>query len=278
MTFSLKNVCFLLLASALAACTAPEAINVSGSSTVLPAVSKAADQYSSQTGVSVIVNAGGSGGGFNQLAEGQTDIGMMSRDITVGELEKFSALNFKEIAIGRDAVVPSVSSEIYDAGVTALTLSQISDIYAGRVDNWLEFGGPDRAIYAIDKEASRGTRQIFMTVVMGNPKAEAPGADLVTGSNNEEQTALTQSDSAIGMLSYAWLNQDVRGLSIITDDGQTVEASLETIRRGDFPFVRNLNVVTRDDIKPSAEAFIAYLLGPEGQKKVEESGYIRVKN
>ena len=278
MNFNIKNAYFLLFAAALAACTGPEAINVSGSSTVLPAVSKAADQYSSQTGVSVIVNAGGSGGGFNQLAEGQTDIGMMSRDITSNELEKFSALNFKEIAIGRDAVVPSVSSEIYDGGVTALTLSQIADIYAGRVDNWSEFGGPDRAIFAIDKEASRGTRQIFMTVVMGDPKAEAPGADLVTGSNNEEQTALTQSNAAIGMLSYAWLNKDVRGLSIIMDDGRAVEASLETIRSGKFPFVRNLNVVTRDDIKPSAEAFIDYLLGPEGQKKVEESGYIRVKN
>lgn len=251
---------------------------MSGSSTVLPAVSKAADQYSLETGLSVIVNAGGSGGGFNQLAEGQTDIGMMSRDITANELEKFSTLTFKEIAIGRDAVVPSISSEIYDAGVKALTLSQISDIYSGRVNNWSEFGGPDREIFAIDKEASRGTRQIFMAVVMGDPKAEAPGADLVTGSNNEEQTALTQSDAAIGMLSYAWLNEDVRGLSIILGDGRTVEPSLETIRNGEFPFVRNLNVVTRNDIKPSAEAFITYLLGPEGQEKVEESGYIRVSN
>jgi len=273
-----KNISIALLSAVLAACSAPEAISVSGSSTVLPAVSKAADQYSSRTGISVIVNAGGSGGGFNQLAEGQTDIGMMSRDITAGELEKFKAISFKETAIGKDAVVPSISSEIYDAGVETLTLSQIADIYAGRVDNWAEFGGPDRAIFAIDKEASRGTRQIFMGVVMGDPKAEAPGADLVTGSNNEEQTALTQSDSAIGMLSYAWLNEDVRGLSITLDDGRIVEPTLDTIRSGEFPFVRNLNVVTRQDTKPSAEDFITFLLGPEGQKMVEESGYIRASN
>lgn len=124
-----KNLSLVVLAAALAACSAPEAISVSGSSTVLPAVSKAADQFSSETGISIIVNAGGSGGGFNQLAEGQTDIGMMSRDITSNELEKFNDLSFKETAIGRDAVVPSVSSEIYDAGVKALTLSQIADIY-----------------------------------------------------------------------------------------------------------------------------------------------------
>jgi len=265
-----------LSALILAACSAPEAVNVSGSSTVLPAVSLAADAFVKETGISVVVNAGGSGSGFNQLAEGQTDIGMMSRDITASELEKFKTINFTRTAIGRDAVVPTISSEIYEAGVKALTLSQIADIYSGRVDNWAEFGGPDRAIFAVDKEASRGTRQIFMGVVMGNPKAETPGTDLVTGSNNEEQTALTQSDSGIGMLSFAWLNEDVRGLSIILDDGRVIAPSLENIRNGSFPFVRDLLVITRSDMKPTAQQFIDYLLGPEGQDAVEQSGYIKV--
>ena len=200
----------------------------------------------------------------------------MSRDITDSELERFKTIDFKRIAIGRDAVVPTISSEIYEAGVQALTLAQIADIYSGRVDNWAEFGGPDRAIFAVDKEASRGTRQIFMGVVMGNPKAKTPGTDLVTGSNNEEQTALTQSDSGIGMLSFAWLNEDVKGLSIILDNGQVVEPSLENIQNGSFPFVRDLLVITRGDIKPPAQKFVDYLLGPEGQKAVEESGYIKV--
>lgn len=260
----------------LGACSAPEAVKVSGSSTVLPAVSLAAEAYTAQTGTSIIVNAGGSGSGFNQLAEGQTDIGMMSRDITQNELDRFSAIDFTTIAIGRDAVVPSISSEIYDSGVTALTLPQIADIYAGRVDNWSTFGGPDRAIFAIDKEASRGTRQIFMGVVMGDTKAEAPGADLVTGSNNEEQTALTQSDAAIGMLSFAWLNEDVRGLSVILPSGEVIAPSLKNIGNGSFPFVRDLTVVTRENIDSSAQSFVDYLLGPEGQKAVEASGYIKV--
>ena len=271
-----KQYVFVFSALLLIACSAPEAVSVSGSSTVLPAVSLAADQFVNETGISVIVNAGGSGSGFNQLAEGQTDIGMMSRDITDSELEKYKAIDFKRIAIGRDAVVPSISSEVYEAGVQALTLAQIADIYSGRVDNWAEFGGPDRAIFAIDKEASRGTRQIFMGVVMGNPKAETPGTDLVTGSNNEEQTALTQSDSGIGMLSFAWLNEDVRGLSIILDDGTAIAPSVENIQNGSFPFVRDLLVITRNDIKPTAQTFIDYILSPDGQTAVEQSGYIKV--
>jgi len=212
------------------ACTAPEAVYVSGSSTVLPPVSKAADMFTAETGISVIVNAGGSGGGFNQLAEGQTDIGMMSK------------------------------------------------IYTGDIKNWREVGGPDRDIFVIDKEVSRGTRQVFMDVILGDPKADAPGADLVTGSNNEEQTALVQSDAAIGMLSVAWLNDDVRGLSIVLDNGTRVAPSIQNIRAGAYPFVRDLNVVRRTDLKPAAEQFMAYLLDTDGQEIVEKSGYIGVAN
>ena len=260
------------------ACTAPEAVYVSGSSTVLPPVSKAADMFTAETGISVIVNAGGSGGGFNQLAEGQTDIGMMSRNITAAEREAFSHLSFTEIAIGRDAVVPSISSEVYEAGVKSLTLSQIAKIYTGDIKNWREVGGPDRDIFVIDKEVSRGTRQVFMDVILGDPKADAPGADLVTGSNNEEQTALVQSDAAIGMLSVAWLNDDVRGLSIVLDNGTRVAPSIQNIRAGAYPFVRDLNVVRRTDLKPAAEQFMAYLLDTDGQEIVEKSGYIGVAN
>ena len=230
-----------------------------------------------ETGQTVVVNAGGSGSGFNQLAEGQTDIGMMSRDITAEEKAQFPTISFKPIAIGRDAVAPVVSSEIYNAGVTGLTISEIAAIYRGEIDNWNAVGGPDKAIFVIDKESSSGTRQTFMKVVMGNSKASAPGADLVIGSNNEEQTAITQSDSAIGMLSHAWFNDDVKGVAIERADGTRIEPTLSEIGSGNFPITRDLNIVVRHDISPNAQAFIDYLLSETGQAFVSDSGYIPVK-
>jgi len=258
------------------ACSRPEIVSVSGSTTVLPAVSKAAEVYQMKSGQNIVVNAGGSGSGFNQLAEGQTDIGMMSRDITKDELARFSQHVFTPIAIGRDAVVPVVSSEIYEAGVTQLSFAQIADIYSGRVDNWSAFGGPDKAIFVIDKESSSGTRQTFFEIVIGDKKAEAAGADLVIGSNNEEQTAMTQSDAAIGMLSLAWLNEDVKGVSIVTDSGAVITPSLENVRNGSYPIARDLNIVVRGDISPKAQAFVDYLLSPSGQVFVQESGYVPI--
>lgn len=266
----------LIAAMVLTACadSRPKPVSVSGSSTVLPVVSRAAETYTAATGQAVIVNSGGSGAGFSQLAEGITDIGMMSRDITAAERGQYPSLRFMPIAIAKDAVVPVVSSEIYKDGVRALTLEQIAQIYRGDITNWRQVGGPDREILVVDKEASRGTRHIFMKTVLGNSEAEAPGADLVLGSNNEEQTAITQSDSAIGMLSMAWLNDDVRGLSLKMPGGVLVPATRQSIARGDYPITRDLVVIARADINPSASAFVDYLISEEGQVAVEAAGYI----
>jgi len=187
----LSRLIISLCAIILCACAAPERVSISGSTTVLPAVSRAAEQFTMDTGQLITVNAGG-----------------------------------------------------------------------------------DVDIFVIDKEASSGTRQTFMEIVMGNSKAEAPAANLVIGSNNEEQTALTQSNAAIGMLSIAWLNDDVKGLSIKSPAG-LIAPTLENISNGSFPIVRDLNIIIRGDISPKAQAFVDYLLSPAGQVFVERSGYIK---
>ncbi len=258
-------------------CDKKQAINIAGSTTVLPIISVAAEEFrKSNPKLNIIVNEGGSGVGVNQLGEGKLDIGMVSRDITSDEIAEYPEINFKPISIGKDAVVPVISSEIYNTGITSLTLDEIAKIYRGEIQNWKELGGPDKEILVIDKEASRGTRHVFMEIVFGNKNAEANGADLVLGSNNEEQTAIVQSDAAIGMLSNAWLNDDVKGLSIKMDTGEIIEPSIKNIINNKFPITRDLLIVTNGSPKGSVKAFIDYLLSDEGQKIVEDSGYVRI--
>ena len=202
---------------------------------------------------------------------------MASRDISQSEIEQFPNTELKVIPIGKDAVVPVISSEIYDEGIQALSLDQIGKIYTGEIKNWSELGGPDKEILVIDKEESRGTRHVFMKNVLGDKKAKAPGADLILGSNNEEQTALSQSDAAIGMLSHAWISEDVKGLNIIIDN-DTIEPSLENIRNGNFPITRDLNLITNGKENSKTKDFIEFILSPEGQTIVEEQGYVKIKD
>jgi phosphate transport system substrate-binding protein len=112
-----------------------------------------------------------------------------------------------------------------------------------------------------------------MNFIFGNPTAKTPGTILVTGSNNEEQTKIAQSNSAIGMLSYAWVNDEVRAIGI-RDKKKTVKPTQETIRKGDYPIVRSLSFITAGEPNGEVKAFLEYLKSPEGQQVVEESGYI----
>jgi len=251
-------------------------IHVGGSSTVLPIVTVAAEQFHREhPDIRITVSTGGSGVGIDGAGSGRLDIGMASRGINRREAERHGGAGLQVHVVARDAVACVISSEVFRAGGRSLSRQQIRDIYLGRITNWKEVGGPDRPIVVIDKEPHRGTRHVFMQFVFGDSKARAPGARLVTGSNNEEQAKIAQSNAAIGMLSLAWLNEDVAGVGIVID-GRTIEPTVENVKNGSFPIARDLNLITQGAPAGAVRQFIDYLLGPEGQTIVQEAGYIPV--
>ena len=257
-----------------AGCSKNESLTVAGSTTVLPVISKAAELYKTLYGINIIVNAGGSGVGINQLGANKISIGMTSRDLTETETRQYPEAEFIAYPIAIDAVVPVVSSEVYDAGIHALTMQQIAKIYQGEIANWKQLGGPDWEILVVDKEKSRGTRHVFMQAILGDKQANTPGTDLVLGSNNEEQTIIAQSEAAIGMLSYAWLNDDVKGVSIINTDKTIIEPTLANISNGTYPITRNLVLITNGVPGTKVKAFIDFILSDTGQEIVRDSGYV----
>jgi phosphate transport system substrate-binding protein len=156
------------------------------------------------------------------------------------------------------------------------TNEQIRAIYEGHIRNWQEVGGPDRRIVVIDKERHRGTRHVFMNYVFGDPKARTRGVRLVTGSNNEEQAKIAQSDAAIGMLSFAWMNRDVRGLGLINGD-QIIQPTQENVKNGTYPIARNLNLLLPAKATPESQSFLHFILGEGGQSIVEDLHYLPVR-
>lgn len=252
-------------------------IKIVGSTTVLPVATKGAEKFKKRhPEVNILISAGGSGAGARFVATKMADIGMMSRGISKEERKKFSDVDFNVIPIARDGVACVISSEIYNAGVKRLSFNDIRSIYSGEVTAWKTFGGPDKAILVVDKESQRGTRHVFMKAVFGDPMAAAKGASIVLGSNNEEQTAIAQSDCAIGMLSTPWINDDVKGVGIKMD-GRTIEPTIENVKKGIYPIARNLNFVTNGEPAGQVKEFIDFMLGPEGQKSAAECDYVPIK-
>ncbi len=249
---------------------AKDTVRIAGSTTVLPLAEGGAEVFNEeQSDHKVTVTGGGTGVGMKNIAEGNSEIAMASREVTDDEREKFGD-KFQENLIGYDGIVIAVSREIYDAGVTSLTKDEVKGIYAGEISNWEELGGPDEEILAIGREQGSGTRDTFNEEIMGDKSAETPGVSTTAGSNAEIKTALTGSEQAIGYLGYSYVKDDSIG-TITLDEVVPTE---ETIKDGSYELARKLYFYTYDDATAGAQAFIDFMLGSKGQEIAAEYGFI----
>lgn len=249
---------------------AKETVRLSGSTTVLPLGEAGAEAYNAeQSDYQVSVTGGGTGVGMKNIAEGNSDIGMASREVTADEISQFGD-KFHENLIAYDGIVIAVSKQIYDAGVTSLTKDQVMKIYNGEIKNWNELGGPDEEMLVIAREQGSGTRDTFNEDVMGNKAAETPGVNTVVGSNAEAKTAVLGSDKAIGYIGFSYAEDGAVGA--ITLDG--VAPTAVTIKDGSYELARKLYFYTFGDATAGAQAFIEFMVGQEGQKVAEEYGFV----
>jgi len=251
-------------------------IKIAGSNPLQPILSEAAKQYRiTHPDLRLTVSGGGSGMGVANIERGTIDIGMASRPLSVREAERLGDAT-DVIPVARDAVAIAVSKAVYENGVTQLSLAQIAAIYRGEIRNWRELGGLDATILVIDKEASRGTRYVFAAVVLGNPHARAPGATIITGSNNEEQAVISRSDQAIGMLSNAWLNDRVRAIAVGEGDAALLPTA-ENVARGRYLITRDLNILVPKGSGDEVKGFVDFLRSAQGQAIVETVGFHSVR-
>jgi len=273
----INSILLIFIFSSISVFANENSLRIAGSTTVLPIVSRAAEKFKSQhPNISITINTGGSGVGFSSMVDRRINIGMMSRKISETERQKYRSQKFNVYTLARDGVACVVSSEIYYAGVTSLSKKQIRGIYSGKIKNWKILGGPNKQIVVVDKERHRGTRHAFMEYVFDNPIARARGARLISGSNNEELSKIAQSDSAIGMLSQAWINKEVVGITLISG-GESIEPSIDNIKSGAYPISRDLDIVTLKNVSRLTQKFIKYLLSPEVKPLIEKSGYVSIR-
>lgn len=84
---------------------------------------------------------------------------------------------------------------------------------------------------------------------------------------------VSQNAHAIGYISLCSMNNSVKALKI---DGVT--ATIENIKNGSYKIPRPFNIATKDNLSEVAKDFIDFILSKDGQKIVEQSGYIAASN
>ena len=133
---------------------------------------------------------------------------------------------------------------------------------------------PSGDITVVSREDGSGTRGAFTELVGVVDKDDnditVKSAE-ITNSTSVMMQTVAGNDKSIGYVSLGSLSEDVKAIKV---DG--VEPTVENIKSGDYKVARPFNIVTKESgISKLAEDFQKYILSEEGQKTIEDEGYIR---
>ncbi|MEM1689604.1 MAG: phosphate ABC transporter substrate-binding protein [Candidatus Hadarchaeales archaeon] len=241
----------------------PRSINIAGSTTVLPITQLAAERWMNAHPYDTInVSGGGSGVGITSLIEGRCDIATSSRRAKNIENERAGGrLVEHKIALDALAVIVHPSNP-----VNSLTLEQIKKIYTGEIRNWSEVGGPNLTIAVYTRETTSGTYESFHELVMRGENMSS--SVLTTMSSGEMRQIVSTNPNAIGYVGISYIS----GVKALAVNG--VLPTKQNILNGTYPISRALYMYTIGEPSGLAKEFIEFVKGPEGQRIVEEKGFV----
>jgi phosphate transport system substrate-binding protein len=143
-----------------------------------------------------------------------------------------------------------------------------------------EGGSFEGLISPISREDGSGTRGAFIEL-FGIETKDADGNKIdnttdsaeITNSTSVMLTTVQGNDYAIGYVSLGSLNDTVKAVNI---DG--AEATVDNIKSGTYKVSRPFNIVTKEGMSDVAADFVKYIMSEDGQKVVEDNGYISQGN
>ncbi|WP_207435341.1 PstS family phosphate ABC transporter substrate-binding protein [Sabulibacter ruber] len=253
--------------------TGAATITIKGSDTVLPLAQQEAEKFMAKNaGSAITVVGGGTGVGLSALQEGTTDIAMASRGLKTEEKLKLKGAkkDVKEALIAYDAlsVVVHPSNK-----VSQLTREQLEGIFTGKITNWKEVGGADEKIVPYSRETSSGTYEFFREHVM-DKKNYANGILMMPATGSIVQS-VSQTNGAIGYIGLAYETKEVKALAVSYDQGKTfVAPSVEAAKNKTYPISRPLFFFYDATAEAKVKPFVDYVMSEEGQKTVQDIGYI----
>ncbi|MEW4412377.1 substrate-binding domain-containing protein [Clostridium sp. AN503] len=141
-------------------------------------------------------------------------------------------------------------------------------------------GAAKGPITVVSREDGSGTRGAFIELFGIEEKNDA-GEKVdnttedaeITNSTSVMMTTISGNDEAIGYISLGSLNDTVKAVKI---DG--AEATVDNIKSGAYKISRPFNIATKEGLSDVAADFIKYIMSEDGQKVVEENGYISQGN
>lgn len=135
-----------------------------------------------------------------------------------------------------------------------------------------------KEISVVSREDGSGTRGAFIELTGveeknadGNKVDNTTVGAIITNNTEVMLSTVSGDKYAIGYVSLGSMKDTVKALKV-----EGVEASAENIKNGTYKVSRSFNIVTSGKFSEITQDFIDFILSFEGQKIVEDNGYVAV--
>lgn len=216
---------------------------------------------------------------YERLIHGEVDI-IFTLEPSKGHLEAIKAK-------GDQFVLTPIASEAFvfftniRNPIDNLTISQIQDIYAGKITNWKEVGGQNKKILPFQRPENSGSQTTMLNRVMKDIKMLEPEMETYAGGMGMMISQVANYKNAKNSIGYSFMyysssmiqNNQIKYIGI-----NGVKPTPETVLNKTYPFTVPAYAVTlKSNTNENVQKFIEWILSDEGQELIHKTGYISIK-
>jgi phosphate transport system substrate-binding protein len=249
-----------------------DAIVIKGSDTLgAKLVPQLAEQFKAQhPGTTFDIAAEGSATGFAALIDKTAAIGMASRPAKPEEIAngKAKGVDLKEKIVAYDGIAVIVNTA---NSIKGLTKKQVEQIFTGEITDWSAVGGSGGKISVYTRNTSSGTYAEFKELAM-KKRDYAPDSQKLAG-NEQIAQEVGKNPNGVGYVGLAYTKAS--GIRVVPIDGAS--PSKESVLAKSYPYARPTFFYTNGEPTGVVTEFSDFTVGPEGQKIVEQVGFVPIK-
>ncbi|MGL5063825.1 MAG: PstS family phosphate ABC transporter substrate-binding protein [Microcoleus sp.] len=221
------------------------------------------------------------GSGIRMLLDNQLSFAHASRPIEDKEYEQAKQRGFTlaEIPVAIDgraiAVHPSLN-------IPGITMQQREDIYAGKITNWNQLGGPNLRInrYAVQGDEGENL-EIVPTPTEAIRKVAEDPAGMFEASAPILVSQCKVKTLPLGRNSNQFITPYKQPFVPLSEcPSRRNEANTQAFLTGEYPLTRRLFVVVKKNNQidqQAGESYAYLLLTEQGQEMIEKAGFVRIR-
>lgn len=216
--------------------------------------------------------------GFTDLLSNQADMVLASREIRTEERNLAFAAGMGDMTgrnrarvLALDAMVPVVAR---GNPLDRISTPELAQVFAGKITNWADIGGPDAPIALHLSANGSGLAQAVEDRLLGPGKLTLAKTITRHARSSELVQGVVDDPFAIGVARFAEADK-AQPLTLTGGCGFSLQADRRSIKTEDYPLnspmflylpVRRLPKLARE--------FLTYTSGPQAQHEIRRSGFV----